>query len=185
MMTKKLAALVLGLAALVLNPFFACSALAPGFELGADEMRAAVEGTWTITVPGNGVDAPAVEFTVVIAQRASVARLDDHSLVAPAAACGSRSFVKTAAACLDSTKMPLDVQIVKGPSTKPASGELVVYGTSFDNGRLDLTLAANEMRAMVNAQGTARDARLIVDGSERDVELVRVAPAAPTVAPKT
>lgn len=186
MMTKKLAALVLGLAALVLDPFFACSAVAPGFEFGADEMRAAVEGTWTITVPAGGKDAPAVAYQVVIAQRASVARLDEHSLVAPAAACGTRSLVRTAGACLDATKMPLDVQIVKGPATAaPSKGELVVYGKRFRNGRIELTLAGNEMRAMVDAEGTARDATLSVDGSERDVEMVRVAPAAPPAAAKT
>ena len=42
-------AVIVGLAALVLNPFFGCGTVE--FHDGADEMRPAVEGTWKLTVP--------------------------------------------------------------------------------------------------------------------------------------
>lgn len=186
MMTpKKLAALVLGLAALVLNPLFACSELEPGYAFGEVEMRAAVEGTWRISVPAHGADAPALEYTLVIAQGTKVARLQQRGLVAPAAACGSRSFVRTASACIDDTTMPLDVQIVRGPgpagSTGPSRGEFVVYGRSFQSGELRLTIDAMNVSARISPKGEPSRAQL-TDGSERLVEMVRVAPAA---APKT
>src|SRR5262245_26724183 len=114
-MAKKLVAVMLGLAVAILNPLAACSLLG-GFDFGAKEMRAAVEGTWTVTSPA-GEDAPAVAYTITIRQGTGAERKPSAAggLVAPAAACGDRSFVATAAACLDTSRMPLDVQIVEGP----------------------------------------------------------------------
>jgi hypothetical protein len=169
-MVKKALVLVLGLAALILNPIAACSLFEPSFNFGAAEMRAAVEGTWTITAPATA-DHPAMEYTVRIAQGDAAARPDLASLglVAPAAACGSRSFVRPAAACIDATRMPLDIQIVKGPSTQPSSGKMVVLGTSFKSAGLDLVVDGVALRGQVSPKGVvtelSRDAKMVRIGS--------------------
>ncbi len=181
-MPRKLVVILLGFAALVLNPFAAC-AVEPGWRFGANEMRAAIEGTWTITVPARGPDAPAMTYTVSIRQGDGSARSESasaSSLVAPAAACGSRSFVRTAGACLDSTEMPLDVQIVTGPVRGTASGELRIIGRSFSYGRVELTLGASRLTAVVSPDGDASEAMFFEAGRDRAAELVRLVAASGT-----
>src|ERR1041385_7384436 len=83
-MTKTLLLVVFGLTALIVNPFFGCDALEGTFQYGAPEMRAAVEGTWKLRVPGHP------EATLTIAQ---AAKAEHHaaraSLVRSADACGN------------------------------------------------------------------------------------------------
>lgn len=168
-MVKKALVLVLGLAALILNPIAACSLFEPSFNFGAAEMRAAVEGTWTITAPATA-DRPALEYTVRIAQSDKAVRPEHaflDNLVTPAAACGSRSFVRPAAACLDSTNMPLDIQIVKGPSTKPSSGEMRVTGTSFEYAGLALVVDGIPLRGQLSPKGVVTELTL-------DATMVRI-----------
>jgi hypothetical protein len=171
-MSKKLAAVSLGLAALVLSPFAACS-LEPPWEFGAREMRAAVEGTWTIRSPADP-DTPGREYTVIITQsdepRRAAASTRGWSLVAPASACGSRSFVRTASACVDGSSMPLDVQLVDGRMSL-SSGDLVVLGRSFHSGRLEATVDGLPLRATISPGGGASDVTL---GSQPS-EMVRAA----------
>ena len=131
----------IGLAVLVLNPWFGVT----GYRYGAPEMRAAIEGTWRLTITSD--DAPPVERTFTIEQAAT-----DPSEVVPAetpaaphasrgwirraSACGSRSLVRSAHACMDVTRMPLDVKIAGG--SKVLHAEFFVVGTSFSRGGLEL-----------------------------------------------
>ncbi len=129
-LAKRLLVGMIALAALVLNPWFGLTAT--NFQFGADELRTAVEGTWQLTPPG---DAPHV-LTFTIAQGSEA--LDQHvsrELIRSAHACGDRSLVRTAAACLEITRMPLQVSRTE----KPTQGELTVYGTTFKYARLELT----------------------------------------------
>lgn len=180
-MPGKLVVILLGLAALVLNPFVACSH-EPPWRFGANELRAAIEGTWTVTVPARGPDDPALTYTVHIRQGDGSTRdqrASASSLVTPAAACGDRSFVRTAAACMDRTEMPLDVQIVAGPLRGETRGALEVVGRSFLHGRVELTLGASRLTALVSPEGDTSEVMFFHAGSDRRAALVRVAPAAP------
>jgi hypothetical protein len=132
------------LAVLVLNPWFGVT----GYSYGASEMRAAIEGTWRLTITSD--DAAPIERTFTLAQAAS-----DPSEVVPAetpsaphasrgwirraAACGTRSLVRSASACMDITRMPLDVKIAGGDEVVHA--EFVVGGTTFNRGGLVLEIA--------------------------------------------
>jgi hypothetical protein len=187
-MMKKLLVAVLGLAALVLSPVAACSMFSerdPVFEFGGAEVRAAIEGTWTITVPAWEPGAPRVDYTVVITQgRGPVAQRSARpSLVAAATACSERSLVRSASACGDSTKVPLDVQIVNAPSSHGSRGELVVWGTRFHQGRLEATIDGLTLAAQISAGGTATKVSVLVDNDYRNATMVRVGAPAPAVAP--
>src|SRR5262249_29005542 len=63
---KIMVAVTLGVAALILNPWFGVTG---GFDYGPAEMRAAIEGTWRLTLTSNG--KPRREITVRIAQGAA------------------------------------------------------------------------------------------------------------------
>jgi hypothetical protein len=165
---KRSVVTVIALAVLVLNPVFGVLSR-PDF--GAAEMRAAVEGTWQLTVASPG--APPRTITFTLAQGDDPAEPTDPaepakprdahaawSLVRPAAACGHRSLVKTAGACRDVTDMPLEVTVIAGggPQRQPARGMFSVTGNRFDAGYL-----------RVSAGGVELDARLTVAGEVRDV----------------
>ncbi|MBZ0237567.1 MAG: hypothetical protein K8M05_34940, partial [Deltaproteobacteria bacterium] len=98
-----------------------------------------------------------------------------RGLVAPAAACDQRSLVRTASACIDSTEMPLEVQIVKGPSAGDAQGQLTVVGYRFERGRLTLSIAGALLTAQLSPQGVASKVEVTVDGRARDAAMVRLA----------
>ncbi len=145
---------VLGLAALVLNPFAAC--IGPSFDFGATEMRAAIEGTWKVTIAKNDV-APARELTIALEQGKEAKQTHAMRSVVPiAAACGSRSLVKNAEACMDVTHMPLAITVLAGADAKaPARGELWVGGTSFNRGELEVMVDGEFLGASISPAGVA------------------------------
>ena len=83
-----------------LNPGVACTG-EPDYQYGAEELRAAVEGDWSLTIAPNG--AAPIAVTIHIAQATTAAgaaaRAPGRSLVRSAYACGTRTLVKGAAAC--------------------------------------------------------------------------------------
>jgi hypothetical protein len=110
------------IAAFFLNPNLACSD-EPQFQYGATEMRAAVEGDWSLTItPAGGTAMP---VTVHVEQAATApgptaARRPLRGLVRAADACGTRTLVKGAGACTDATQMPLAVTYASGDATLQA-----------------------------------------------------------------
>jgi hypothetical protein len=144
---------VLGLAALVLNPM-AC--IGPSFDFGATEMRAAIEGTWKVTVGKSDVSAMR-ELTITLEQSKEATQVHAmRSAVPVAAACGSRSLVKNAEACMDVTHMPLAVAVLAGAGAKIVShGELVVPGTSFVSGQLEVMIDGELLAATITPTGIA------------------------------
>src|SRR4051812_36656590 len=89
-----------GLPVLVLEP--GCEAVGgPNWQYGEVEMRAAVEGTWELTIADT-------KWTLEIKQRDKGERAErETGLVKSAAACGSRSFVRNAHACESLSAMPI------------------------------------------------------------------------------
>lgn len=142
---RKLTIAVLGLAALVLNPAYACRTQ-KAFEFSAHEMRAAVEGTWMLTtVKGS--------YTFEIEQAAAAQHSSTRSLISPAHACGARTLVRSASACEDSSVMPIVVHLAGGTT----NGEFEVYGATFVSGFLRITVAGRPIYARISAEGTATD----------------------------
>jgi hypothetical protein len=174
---RSLATLALGLAALVLNPMSAC--FGPSFDFDAKEMRGSIEGTWQLTVPARGA-APAREIRFAVAQGKEAARTHamNGGLVSAAAACGNRSLVKNAEACMDVSHMPLAITLIAGASgTIP--GELTVYGTSFSQGELETRIDGELLHAQISPAGTASQVML----SDAPSALVRVSSARATGSP--
>jgi hypothetical protein len=148
-----------------LNPSFACSD-EPQFQYGAAEMRAAVEGDWSFTITPDG--GTATQVTVHLAQAATAptataSRAPARAFVRAAQACGSRTLVKSAGACIDISQMPLDVTYVSGDSafaTATLTGNFSVYGLVFATGELGLVVGSYHLTVQVQADGTPGEARI-------------------------
>ncbi len=156
------------LAAFFLNPSFACTD-EPQFQYGAEEMRAAVEGDWSFTITPDG--GTATQITVHLAQSATApaataSRAPSPGVLRAAYACGTRTLVKAAGACIDTSQMPLDVTYVSGASftSGTLSGEFTVWGLTFGVGDLNLVLGPYRVTARVNADGSLGAANLVPTG---------------------
>jgi hypothetical protein len=145
------------LAALVLNPMFGVFS---GPRFGAAALRAAVEGTWRLTVDDAGATRT-VTFRIAQgteADAAEVERAEHVGLVRPAGACGHRSLVRSAGACRDWTSMPLEVTLIAdGEARRVAPGTFSVVGSEFQVGELTVTVADVELSAQVTPAGDVRE----------------------------
>jgi len=160
---------VLPLAAFLLNPNLACGVGEPEFHFGATEMRAAFEGDWTFTF--TPADGASTQVTLHLAQAAMpiASRVpgDGGGLIRSAQACGTRTLIKGAGACIDSTQMPLTVTYEAGDPSFAApearlSGNFTVYGLEFTGGTLRLglePLGSVELEVDLNADGSVRATR--------------------------
>jgi hypothetical protein len=147
---------VLGLSVFLFNP----AACEPDFDYGAEEMTAAVEGTWRVSVqPTSG---PAYDFTLRLQQASAVARAGGDaapSLVGRTAlACGKRTLIKGAGACLTATEMPLAGQVLEGPDalkTAPVNGILTVLSRTFTNAALGFEVGSYVVNGRLSSTGEA------------------------------
>lgn len=149
---KTSVAAAVAVAVLVLNPFFGL--LRDDFHYGALEMRAAIEGTWQLTL--TPAEAPPRTLTFTLAQGAEPNQTHaTRTLVRPAAACASRSLVKSAGACKDVTDMPLEVTLIAGGQAQrqPDHAHFSVVGMQFREGDLELALADVYLSARVTPRG--------------------------------
>lgn len=153
-----------GLAAFLLNPAFACGSGEPDYQYGAAELRAAVEGDWTLSAtPDSG--AP-LQLTLRLEQRVETARslapvAPSRSLLRSAHACGTRTLLASAHACSDSTEMPLTVSFVAGDSSFEAAtltGSFRVDSLVFETGTLELGLGELRLTAQVDSDGIVSSA---------------------------
>jgi hypothetical protein len=141
----------------------------PTWHYDDADMRAAVEGTWEMTTVANGVHQ---KWTIEVRQAGEAARSERSSgLVRSAAACGSRSFVRSAHACESISGMPLEVA-VQGRD-QPAYGHLMVFGTRFAEARLDITIGTRDHQitgtaATIDAGGN------VIEMSSAGGSLVRI-----------
>ncbi|HUJ57198.1 MAG TPA: hypothetical protein VLX92_01840 [Kofleriaceae bacterium] len=138
--------LIAGVATLVLTP------VAPWHEdyaFGNAEVRAAIVGTWQLSTTDGHTITLAIE-------EADAPEHASRGWIAPAAACGSRSLVREAGACKDVTVVPLAITVLAGlDRSAAATGRLVIVGTTFRAGELDLALDALHVEAMLAPDGVA------------------------------
>ncbi|HSK02189.1 MAG TPA: hypothetical protein VK932_13145 [Kofleriaceae bacterium] len=144
-MVKKLASSVVFLAVLVLTPYFLFASPAD-FTFGEREVRAAVEGRWTLKLPEREL-----ELAVELARKPARASRDG-AWIRPAAACKHRTLVRSAEACLDTTKVEL---LVKVAGAAPARGELLVIGKSFRLAKLRFEVGGQPVYARLSSAGEA------------------------------
>jgi hypothetical protein len=167
------------LAFFFLNPSFACGPAddAPQFHYGAVEMRAAVEGVWSFAIMPEGAAGP-IKVMVKVQQAASAPGAEAHasatgrSLIRPAHACGSRTLVRSAGACVDISTMPLTVTFVDGDASfasAPMSGAFEVMGTEFDapSTELQLMIGGYDIEAQLGPDGVPVDPHVGPNGSSR------------------
>jgi hypothetical protein len=123
---------------LVVNPYLACSSSEEDFTYSEADMKAAILGDWQ----GNAdLDGESVPFTLSLGQASAKSKTQSVAppLVKPQ--CGTRSFVKPAAACSSESVMPLIGTVT---SSNPGlngvvTGELSAYRT-LDKAGLRLEL---------------------------------------------
>lgn len=139
-------------AVLVLNPV---SGVLSGPRFGAAELRAAVEGTWRLTVEGQGGENQTVTFRLAQGTAADLRQARAPGLVREAAACGGRSLVRSAGACMDETRMPLEVTLIAegGEQRRTKPGEFRAAGDEFRGGELEVAVAEVQLRARVAPGG--------------------------------
>lgn len=166
-MVRKLSLLLL-VAFFFVNPGFAC-APEDEYQYGAAELRAAIEGDWAVTITPTG--GTATEYRLNLKQATSAPSTASArrptGLIRAAHACGTRTLVAGAAACVDITEMPLTVTLAPGApavsGTPTASYR--VWSLVFTTGDLDLALGAHRVSAQVKADGTVSSASLSNDAT--------------------
>ena len=159
--------LAIAVAALVffLNPGFGCSSgQEDNYQYGEAEMKTAVEGTWVLTL-GASAGSPNEVITVRVAEsskaHADNTRTVNHrrGMIRAAAACGTRTLVASAHACIDSSEMPLDVTLVSGPDSYkavPLSGNLAVHSLIFSQGSFGLSFGTLYVSADITPDGSVQ-----------------------------
>lgn len=159
-----------------LNPAFACSG-DPEFQYGAADMRAAVGGDWSLTITPRDAGV-AMQVTVHVDQATTTGPIGagGHSLVRAARACGSRTLVKAAGACVDVSEMPLAVTYLSGDASFAAatmSGKLEVFGLTFAQGDLELKIGGYQVLAQVQSDGSVANPVLGPPGEPGSVTVAR------------
>ncbi|MGE5786549.1 MAG: hypothetical protein ACM3ZE_18270 [Myxococcales bacterium] len=136
-MKRFLTSVALGLCVLAVNPMVACQSEAAsdfGFEFDEADMRQAVVGSYIGTTKDTGQSV-----RVILEQTgAPTAKSAQHY---KRVQCSTRSFVKPAAACLDTTEMEITAHVT---SERPEmadvdlTGKFGVYGFELSRGQLSL-----------------------------------------------
>lgn len=147
-MMRKIALGAAAAIAFAMNPaFVGCGGNDLSYSFGAKEMSAAVAGTWTLTGHGK-------THTFTLAQKtANVNARATSAFFREAAACSHRTLVASAAACADSTDMPLLVTFADG-TERMAQATLVVFGFTFTQGMLNLVIDGIDVTAWIKPDGT-------------------------------
>ena len=122
-MKRLLTSVALGLCALAVNPMVACQSEGDeaGYEFDEADMRQAVTGSYVGKVISTG---ESVRITLDQTGAPSARSTQHYKRVQ----CSTRSFVKPAAACVDSTTMELTAHVT---SERPEMADLELTGT-FD-----------------------------------------------------
>ena len=132
----------LAIAAFLLNP--SCERSRASYLFGMTEVRAALAGTW---------QANGVTFRIEPGASEHASR----SWIRSAAACGDRTLIASAHACMDITRVPL-VLIANG--TQVGTGTFIIAGETFESGTVEAELAGGHVFARVTARGDVTDGTL-------------------------
>jgi hypothetical protein len=155
----------LGAGVFLFNPA-ACD-LGDDFKYGEGELRAAVEGTWSVTIEPAGGGAP-MAFQVRVEQASAAGQAlrsgERAAFVTAAMACEQRTLVRSAGACSSSTEMPLAGQVIEGGDAlrgQSISGSLRVGGLIFIWGDLFLKVGPHLVSGVLSSAGEASSLRTL------------------------
>lgn len=130
-----------------------CGPATDDFSFGETEMVASIQGTWRIDVAATDGGGPS-SLTIEMRQAEGTGTAVDappvrhrpwlrSGGVRRAYACGSRTFVKSAGACTDSSSISVRATVRTGNDLLPTdtifTGDYVVQGTKFGMGELRLS----------------------------------------------
>jgi hypothetical protein len=156
-------------AVLLIDPAFLWRAK---YNFDEADMRAAVEGTWRVKVRDDTI-------TLGITQGGAADRYSSRGWIPTAAACGQRTLIRSASACVDETRMPLHVTVLASKTGQwhTARGELSITSMSFTRAGLELEVAGMHVEAEITRDGAVADIDAVDGGHPATVALVRVSPA--------
>ncbi len=160
---KVIVVAVIGGGVLTLNPWFGVTA--DVFQFEAPEVLAAVEGTWQLGIAASDGSPRTIRFTLA-QDRPVTPPHAARGLVRSAAACGRRTLVKSASACIDITEVPLEVVWLAeaGPARQdPAT--FFVEGKRFHGGHFTATIGDLALSAEITPDGKASDIRILERGA--------------------
>lgn len=150
---RKSAALVVGLCVLLITPYFVLRVVKTSYSFTASQLREAVEGTWQVEL----AEGERLTFRIEQARDGGAKHSSlERGWIRSAAACDNRTLIRSAEACLDETTMPLTLTEVAGAPTK-GRGELVVIGTTFEVGDLELEVGRYHIAARISPTGDVVD----------------------------
>ncbi len=179
--TIKRATILCGLVAFLVNPGFGCGPLGD-FEYGEAELRAAVEGSWEAKIPDEGGERT-VAFTLAPAPPpagAGAASASGPAVIRPAAACDSRDFYRSAAACIETATLHLAGRVgaADGALADTAvSGFFMSSGKTYDGGSLTVKFVdGSQIVARIDGKNALIDASQTPPrGASRPIALARAA----------
>ena len=150
-MTKKWLYLGVFGVALVVNPYLACSSSEEDFTYSEQDMKAAILGDWQGVAD---LDGESATFTLTLEQASASSRTQSVAAPGVKPQCGSRSFVRPAAACISESVMPLVGTITSAsPALNGAvTGELSASRILDDAG---LRLQLEDGRTLIGTLGDA------------------------------
>jgi hypothetical protein len=159
---KKLIGVAIIVVLVAVNPMFRM--VVHDYSYSETDMRHAVEGTWTLTPEHR---AP-IHFTAT--ERSMHAARE--GLIRSAGACGERSFVHTAGACMDFSTLDLAIASTDIPIHQ---GTFHVYDLDFHFGILELDANQSfQLSANVAPDGRVTSVALRLDGKPVPATLVRM-----------
>jgi hypothetical protein len=145
---------VFGLA-LVVNPYLACSSKEDDFDYTESEMKQAVLGEWVGTAE---LDGESADFTLSLQQASAKSKTQSVSAPKAQPQCGSRSFVKPAAACFSTSSMPIVGTITSvNPALNGVVDGEVWAGASLDPANFSIRLEDGKQLSGMLKQGTLSD----------------------------
>jgi hypothetical protein len=165
-MKRRLAAAALSVLAFVVNPalFSGCR---PSADFGEKEVVAMVHTAAAARTYRFTSDGAQYDLTIDLAQAAGDDRHSAQSgpaVIRIAHACSDRTFLRSAAACLDTTRVPVEGTVTLsrvGAMGAPlidherVSGELMVDGTTLASARTSLSFSSKGLSGQLHAASTS------------------------------
>jgi hypothetical protein len=170
---------IIGFTALIINPAVGCGGrIAPDeYTYGETEMLTAVQGTWRVTF--SRPEGPSVVTFTMDKGAAPSASSNGAPAAAPGLApqCGTRTFVRPAAACIATSQLALAAVVVEAePPLDVANGEgwFFVAGLDYTGGHIQLKIGPDfEVNADLDANNAVKQSWIKWQGVVGDSVLAR------------